>query len=182
MNFKDHFQLMADYNFRLNEQVYQTSFCLSRDELDKNAGAYFGSVLGTLNHLLVGDLLWLARFLMHSNGEKYVSLQKLNEYPSPKNLSELLYSDLSELYKVRKQLDGIILHWVNEELENIDFEIDLTYTNSKGVVSTRNFAELISHFFNHQTHHRGQISTLLYQYGYDIGVTDFLIDIPDKLA
>jgi uncharacterized damage-inducible protein DinB len=178
VGFKKHFQLMADYNFRMNEQIYRTSFCLTKNELEKNAGAFFGSVLGTLNHILVGDLLWLERF--GTCGHKYVSLKKLRQYPTPKTLNEILYPELSRLYQVRKEVDGIIKQWIKVELENEDFDLDLAYANSKGISSTRNFGELISHFFNHQTHHRGQISTLLSQYGYDSGVTDFLIDIPDS--
>lgn len=50
------------------------------------------------------------------------------------------------------------------------------------VISTRNFGELICHLFNHQTHHRGQLSTLLSQLELNLGVTDFLIDIPEVSA
>ncbi|MAC46924.1 MAG: hypothetical protein CMI12_08730 [Oceanospirillum sp.] len=56
----------------------------------------------------------------------------------------------------------------------------MSYSNTQGIVSQRNFAELVSHLFNHQTHHRGQVSTLLSQNGIDIGITDFLMEIPDK--
>jgi len=171
---------MANYNFRMNEQVYQASFNLSKNELEKNVGAFFGSILGTLNHQLVGDLLWLARFSKHS--DKYTSLNKTKEYPKPKTLNEILYPELTKLYQVRKEIDQIILQWVKEELDDGDLDFDLMYTNSKGIESIRNFAELISHLFNHQTHHRGQVSTLLHQYGYDVGVTDFLMEIPEKQA
>ena len=57
---------------------------------------------------------------------------------------------------------------------------DLSYKNMSGVDSSRNFGELILHFFNHQTHHRGQVSTLLSQHGIDIGVTDLLSLIAEK--
>jgi uncharacterized damage-inducible protein DinB len=50
---------------------------------------------------------------------------------------------------------------------------------TRGIASEKNFAELLSHFFNHQTHHRGQVSTLLSQLGADVGITDFLVDIPN---
>ena len=169
---------MADYNYRMNGQIYQASDKLEKEELRKDAGAFFGSVLGSLNHILVGDLIWLVRFAYLSHD--YKSLKKLNEYPKPSKLNDILYTEFSELYKVRKEIDLIIQSWLKDEVNEKHFELDLTYSNSKGVVSSRCFGELVAHFFNHQTHHRGQISTLLYQFGYDVGITDFLIDIPDK--
>jgi uncharacterized damage-inducible protein DinB len=94
-------------------------------------------------------------------------------------LDEQLYNNLDAYWVVRKDIDDTVYEWLSNEAWETDFESDLTYTSSKGVVSRRNFAELVSHLFNHQTHHRGQTSTLLYQKGIDIGVTDFLMDIPD---
>jgi uncharacterized damage-inducible protein DinB len=77
-------------------------------------------------------------------------------------------------------VDEIIEKWLESDTEYSHFQQDLTYQNSRGVVSVRNFAELVAHLFNHQTHHRGQVSALLFQLGVDVGVTDFLMDIPDK--
>ena len=59
-----------------------------------------------------------------------------------------------------------------------DFEEDFLYGNTKGLEFNKNFGEVVAHLFNHQTHHRGQVSTLLNQLGKDIGVTDFFVDIP----
>ncbi len=168
---------MAQYNLRMNEQVYQASFKLTKDELEKEVGTFFGSIIGTLNHQLVGDLIWLARFSKYS--DRYISLHKIKEYPAPKKLNEIPYPNIDLLYQIRQEIDQIIWDWVNAELDEKDLQFDLKYTNTKNVVSIRNFAELVSHLFNHQTHHRGQVSTLLYQFGYNVGVTDFLIDIPD---
>ncbi len=178
MSFKEHFQLMADYNYRMNRQIYQASDKLKEEELKKDVGAFFGSVLGSLNHILVGDLIWLTRFSILNNNFK--SLKKLNEYPKPSKLNDILYVEFSELYRVREEIDLIIQSWVKDEIKEEYFKLYLTYSNTKGIASSRCFGELVSHFFNHQTHHRGQISTLLYQFGYDVGTTDFLIDIPDK--
>ncbi|SFG77810.1 DinB family protein [Neptunomonas qingdaonensis] len=180
MNCCHHFQLMATYNQRLNVQVYRASTGLTAAELEEDLGAFFKSILGSLNHLLVADLLWLSRFAKHSL--RYQSLTGLNVYPKPSALDEQLYDTLDACWIVRKDLDGIIQEWLSNEVLQEDLDRDLTYTNSKGVVSSRNFAELLSHFFNHQTHHRGQLSALLYRKGLDIGVTDFLIDIPDAVS
>lgn len=177
MNILNHFQLLASYNQRLNEQVYQASERLSAAELEQDLGAFFKSILGTLNHLIVGDLLWLTRFSEHS--PRYQSLARLAVYPKPSALNESRYDNLDACWIVRKDIDALVQEWLSNEVLEADFESDLTYRNSKGVVSSRNFSELVSHLFNHQTHHRGQISTLLYQKGVDIGVTDYLVDIPD---
>ena len=114
---------------------------------------------------------------MHS--PRYQSMARLDRHPKPSSLDEQLYDNLDAYWAIRQDLDVMIQEWLLHEIVEADFESDLTYTSSKGVMSRRNFSELLSHFFNHQTHHRGQISTLLYQKGIDIGVTDFLIDIPD---
>jgi len=61
-----------------------------------------------------------------------------------------------------------------------DFEEDFLYRNTQGLEFQNNFGEVVAHLFNHQTHHRGQVSTLLNQLGKDIGITGFLVDIPDS--
>lgn len=178
MQGKRHFQLLATYNQRMNEQVYAGGARLSGAELERDAGAFFGSVLGTLNHIMVADLIWLRRFAHLT--DRYRSLQLLDAMPRPAALDQILYPKFAELREQRSQLDRLIQRWINDEVREKDLDADLTYANTKGVVSTRNFGELLAHFFNHQTHHRGQAGTLLHQYGQDIGVTDFLLDIPDQ--
>ncbi|BBB30770.1 DinB family protein [Neptunomonas japonica] len=179
MNCCHHFQLMAIYNRRLNKQIYQASTNLSSAELEEDVGAFFKSILGALNHIVVGDLLWLSRFATHSS--RYQSLACLATHPKPSSLDEQLYDNLDAYWLVRKDIDDRVHEWLSSEVLETDFERLLTYSNSKGIVSKRNFSELVSHLFNHQTHHRGQVSALLYQKGVDIGVTDFLIDIPDAV-
>ena len=179
MNYCHHFQRMAIYNRRMNEQIYRTSADLSAAELAGDTGAFFKSILGTMNHIVVGDLLWLSRFATHSS--RYSSLGRLKMYPTPISLDDQLYDNVDVYWIAREGIDSIIHEWISNEVLEADFERSLTYRNSKGVVSRRNFFELVSHLFNHQTHHRGQVSALLYQKGIDIGVTDFLIDIPDEI-
>ena len=177
MTFRDHFLLMADYNQRMNNQIFEASSKLSKEELCVDRGAFFDSILGTLNHILVGDLIWLARFSTHS--DSYRSLADLSELPRPAGLNEVIYPNLSSLSDARRRVDSSIHLWLAEEVKDADFSKSLAYANSKGVESERNFGELVFHLLNHQTHHRGQVTTLLNQQGIDVGITDFLIDIPD---
>lgn len=178
MTFLEHFQLMARYNQRMNRQVYAATANVPAPILERDLGAFFKSILGTLNHLLVTDLIWLDRISRHQR--RYESLQKVSRYPKPDALNATLYSDHTELKMVREELDSLIVFWLAEEVKEADFARTFTYTNTRGISSTRNFGELVSHMFNHQTHHRGQLSTLLNQLGIEIGVTDFLVDIPDQ--
>ena len=172
---------MAQYNLRMNAQVYEAVSQLSADDLAQDMGAFFNSILGTLNHILVGDLFWLNRFsLLHeADSKQFSSLQTaLQDFPKPSALNQILFEDLSELHNTRQELDLAIQAWLTDDTCEQDFKLDLIYHNSKGEGATRDFGELVSHFFNHQTHHRGQVSTLLIQNGIDIGGTDFLVDIP----
>lgn len=172
----EHCRLLAGYNVRMNRQVYAAAASLNEEDLSADAGAFFGSILGTLNHLLVADLIWLRRFVAHS--PDYASLRALAELPRPTRLDEQLYPRLGALSSARSLVDEALLVWTAEELQAEDLMKPLAYGNTRGEPATRNFGELVMHLFNHQTHHRGQVSTLLSQRGVDIGCTDFLIDIP----
>ena len=183
MNTLHHYQLMAQYNLRMNTQVYNAASELSAEELCQDMGAFFESILGTLNHILVGDLFWLNRFaLLHgADSNQFASLKALKNFPKPNALNQILFEDFSELKETRKKLDLVIQEWLTKDACHEDFKQDLTYHNSKGEGATRDFGELVAHLFNHQTHHRGQVSTLLSQKNIDFGGTDFLVDIPNSL-
>ena len=73
-------------------------------------------------------------------------------------------------------------HWFiafTQELTETDLDTPLEYANMNGVAQRKNLHAVLMHFFNHQTHHRGQVSTLLFQAGVDVGMTDLLALIPD---
>ena len=176
----EHYLLLANYNRRMNRQVYESIEFLDPESLVEDRSAFFKSILGTLNHILVGALIWLARFSSFST--RYLSLNKLSQLPRPNGLSDMLYSDLASLKQVRGLVDVSIVEWLSHEVKNNDFEGNLVYANTAGVVSERNFGALVSHLFNHQTHHRGQLSTILNQLDIDVGVTDLLIEIEDCRA
>ncbi len=177
MEFTSHFVLMAKYNVRMNAQVLNSITALNNSQLNENRGAYFCSILGTLNHILVGDIIWLKRFASFS--QNYISLVAVADVATPQGLDELIFPKFEDYKAARLKVDKLLLQWCCDELKEADLQSDLCYSNSKGISASRNFAELISHLFNHQTHHRGQLSTLLNQLDIDIGMTDFLIDIPE---
>lgn len=176
----NHFCLKAKYNQRMNEQVYSAAAQLSDEERKQDRKAFFHSIHNTLNHIMSGDIIWLARF--RKLQERYQSLDFLQQLPLPKSLDAVLFEDFDTLRKQRQNLDTIICEWVETELQLGDFNQTLSFKRMNGESCARNFGETLFHFFNHQTHHRGQISTLLSQCNIDIGVTDFLMDIPEEAA
>jgi uncharacterized damage-inducible protein DinB len=152
---------MADYNSWMNGKVYDAAARLPADEIARDRGAFFKSILGTLNHLLYADLVWLGRF---KDGRPRIG--------DPSVL--MLHADLPNLREARSVLDREIEDWaatIDEDWLTRPFN----FTTLKGDAEfTFPAAILVMQFFNHQIHHRGQITTLLTQAGEDVGMTDIL--------
>lgn len=171
--------LMAEYNRWMNERMFEAAARLDAGTLVADKGAFFGSILGTLNHIAVADTIWLHRFAQHET--LFPAFSALSRFPKPSSLDQSLAPDLAGLGHYRRELDGLIERWV-AELRPEHLAAHIAYGNMAGVKSSRNFGALLQHFFNHQTHHRGQVSTLLFQSGVDVGVTDLLAVIPRSEA
>lgn len=169
------YQLMAQYNRWMNERILAACAALPDNELRENVGAFFGSLLGTLNHTLVGDIIWLQRFANHPR--HYIALRDIAREPPLTQLDQRLHNEFSTLSRARTDLDQIIVA-LARDFEDDDFDKRLSYTDTSGTPHAKAFGPLVQHFFNHQTHHRGQITTLLSQRGIDVGVTDLLALIP----
>ncbi|HSS65531.1 MAG TPA: DinB family protein [Gammaproteobacteria bacterium] len=164
---KDYFITMARYNRWMNERIYACCAELSDAARKKDRGAFFESIHGTLNHIVLGDLLWLGRF----KGEPFTDFSGLDDE---------LYPDFGDLQAARRRIDAEILEFI-DALDEARIAGELRYTtvvNPAPRVSP--FWLALMHFFNHQTHHRGQVTTLLSQAGIDPGVTDlmWLPDVP----
>ena len=167
--------LLASYNASMNTKLYAAAATLPTDVLSADRGAFFGSVLGTLNHILAGDTIWLRRFMAHPSD--FPALKAMAGIAAPVSLAHTYGDDLDSLLELRVRLDAII-EALAAELSDSDLAQPLAYRNARGDCR-KNFGSLLLHFFNHQTHHRGQASTLLSQSGVDIGVTDLLEWIPE---
>lgn len=173
-----HIRLMAGYNAWMNGQLYAAAMRLPDAELAADRKAFFGSVIGTLNHIAVGDIIWLKRFATHPAG--YRALAPVEALPAPGALTQILHADIRALHAHRRMLDAAISAWA-ETVAEADLDHMLRYTNTRGARFERHFFSLVMHFFNHQTHHRGQATTLLTQAGVDVGATDLLVRIPNAL-
>ncbi|MBK0399701.1 damage-inducible protein DinB [Limibaculum sp. M0105] len=158
---KAHFEMFAGYNAWANERLYDAAATLSEEEARAELGAFFGSVHRTLNHIMVGDLIWLARFRGQRN--------------PPFALDHVLHDDRAELRAARRVLDADILRHV-DELSEADLVGDFTYrTIVNPATITQNRAAALAHFFNHQTHHRGQVHALLTRLRGDAPSLDMIV-------
>lgn len=167
--------LLSEYNTWMNRQVYAAARKLPPAELSKDRGAFFGSIIGTLNHVCVGDTIWLHRMAAHPAGR--VALADLSPFPLPSSLREVLDHDLEALWRRRQSLDALIQRFVRE-LDAPALSGPVAYVKA-GAPQRRSLGSILLHFFNHQTHHRGQVSTLLFQAGVDVGVTDLIALVPN---
>lgn len=160
-------QDMAAYNRWMNQRLYAVCAELSDAQRREDCGVFFKSIHGTLNHLLLADRIWLGRFF-----EEPVHVDSLNQE---------LYADFLQLRQAREQADETIVQWV-ATLTDDDLAGTLRYASIVNP-ATRSYEMglAVTHFFNHQTHHRGQLTALLSQYGKDYGTTD-IIWLPEVLA
>jgi uncharacterized damage-inducible protein DinB len=154
----EHCRVMADYNAWMNSRLYALCADMTDEERKQDRGAFFGSIHRTLNHILYGDLAFLSRL----TGDPA-------EVPA---LQGELHSDFGDLRQARETVDARLSDW-SATLSQEWLAGDLTFL-SKVDNATRTIPRWVTltHMFNHQTHHRGQITTLLSQMGLDIGPTD----------
>ncbi|MDA0688619.1 MAG: damage-inducible protein DinB [Proteobacteria bacterium] len=170
-------QLLARYNQWMNDKLYACASQLSEEDLHKDMGAFFGSVLGTLNHLVVADIIWMKRFADHP--ARFLALAPLSQIERPDRLDAIVHNNLEALYALRQQLDSMILG-LADEVTGESLNTRFAYRNMKGDEFDDRLMYPLQHFFNHQTHHRGQLTTLLNQLGIEVGVTDLLMVIRDS--
>jgi uncharacterized damage-inducible protein DinB len=139
--------MFAGYNRWANERLYEAASKLSDTDYRADRGAFFKSMHGTLNHLLVGDRIWMRRF----TGEGEV----------PKSLDAILHEDFGELRAARRIEDERIIRYANS-LTDADLAGWFRYrTIVNPVDMEQTLTHALDHFFNHQTHHRGQAHALL---------------------
>jgi uncharacterized damage-inducible protein DinB len=157
-------QLMARYNRWQNQSLYAAAATLSDAERRADCGAFFGSVHATLNHLLWADQTWMHRFA----GTPRPSAK------SPKESVQVLLP-WDDLKREREAFDETILDWTNQ-LDDDRLGSDLTwFSGSIGREVSRPLWRLVAHFFNHQTHHRGQVHAMLTRLGAKPAATDLML-------
>ena len=144
---QSHYSMFAHYNGWANRRLYDAAAAIPEEDYKANKGAFFGSLHGTLNHLLVGDRIWMNRFT--------------GDGPVPSQLDEIVFEELDALKAARETEDDRIIDYI-DGLTDGDIQEPFTYrtiVNPREI--TQPLAPALAHFFNHQTHHRGQAHTLV---------------------
>lgn len=171
-----YFSHLASYNRWMNRKLYEAAACLPEEELHRNRGAFFGSIFGTLNHIAIGDILWFKR--ISSAWPGLASLAGIDALPQPTFPATPLCGSLAGLAALRTTLDEAIIGFCAEAGPSVLSEA-LEWTARNGVTSRKVLGDVLVHVFNHQTHHRGQATTLFSQMGIDVGATDLVLLLPD---
>ena len=158
----EYFAALARYNSWINAKVYAATARLTDEDRKRDRGAFFKSIHATLNHILLADRVWMGRF-------EGVKLEPGCMGPGGiRSLDQELYADYAELTAAREQMDAEIAGWVGK-LTAERLTATFQYGPNQSVLWTT-----LAHVFNHQTHHRGQVTTLLTQAGQDVGKTDMI--------
>jgi uncharacterized damage-inducible protein DinB len=143
---KAHFVMLARYNKWANDRLYRMARAVPDEAYRKNVGAYFGSLHGTLNHLLTADRIWMRR------------LTGIGEHPN--QLNATVCDELESLRAAREMEDERLVSFV-ESLDEAQFERQWDYRTLNGTPQRQPVGEILAHLFNHQAHHRGQAHMIL---------------------
>ena len=147
---KAHLQRMAAYNRWANARLYEAAGKLSPEAFAAPRTGFFPSLLKTLNHILVGDQVWMGR--LDGTGSSITSLD------------QVLHTDFAGLKAARIAMDNRIVAYVDAVVP-ARLEEDLVYRTMAGDPMRKQVGQVLAHFFNHQTHHRGQAHDQLSQTG-----------------
>jgi len=141
-----YFRRLSQYNAWANDRIYAACATLSDEERKRRRPSFFGSIHRTLNHILVGDRLWLSRLDGKPHGVT--------------SLDQELYGDFAELSAARRaedaRLSAVVGSYTDEDLKRT-----LAYRSMAGEARSVPMAQVLGHLFNHQTHHRGQVHGLI---------------------
>ena len=144
---KAHFRRLAAYNRWANRTLYEAAGKLSAQAFAAPRVGFFPSLSKTLNHILVGDTVWMGR--LDGTGAGGIA-----------GLDQTLHAEFAPLAKARATMDDRIVAFV-DALDDQRLDETLCYRNMAGEAMETAVDQVLTHFFNHQTHHRGQAHTML---------------------
>jgi len=165
---------LARYNRWMNDKLYGLAATLSDEARKRDSGAFFKSIHGTFNHLMVADRVWLARFKGQTAPEGFMAPGGIRA------LDQELYADFDDLRRERALTDDELSAWV-AALTPERLAAPLVFIR-RGQRMECPLWHTVAHVFNHQTHHRGQLTTLFMQQGHDPGVTDLFAMLREEAA
>ena len=164
---KQIYETFAAYNGWANSRLYDAVAQVPDADYRRDEGAFFGSLHGTLNHILVGDRIWMRRFT--------------GKGPAHNALDEAPCDQFEHLQNERRKEDDRITDWISG-LSDGDLDSTFAYKNMAGVEHSKPLWQCASHFFNHQTHHRGQAHALLTRITRDAPPLDMIYFYDDQVA
>ncbi len=176
MTWSGQFKDAAHYNERINQQLLTVCENLSCDSMLQDRGVFFDSIIGTWNHLLVTDLLWLQRLNVTMENDGLLTRQ-----PKVMSPNQVIAAQINEVSEIRLAIDKIFIRWI-EGLDDQQLSADYQYQSLDNDTITTPLASILQHIFNHQVHHRGQLTALLSQAGVSYGHIDFLQQSQDVIA
>ena len=162
---KNLFQAFARYNGSVNQSITELLEPLRKDQIMMATKAYYPSIFATCLHNFISDLNWLRRYrdaLKENRALNNSELLSLEE----KSLRAEFEADYKKYFQYRKQIDEVIIQFA-DELEEPRMDSTIQYKNYKGEEIKKELWKTLLHWFNHQTHHRGQVSVLLDWVGID---------------
>jgi len=156
---------MSRYNLWQNTSIFAAANTLHEEALELDRGAFFGSIRHTLNHLYWGDRIWMSRFLD--------DVTKPREATIPNSVAE--FDSWPQLCIARPQLDQVILNWASS-LRQPQLDRELAwFSGALNKDVAKPLSVCVVHFFNHQTHHRGQVHAMLTAAGAKPDDTDLFV-------
>ena len=160
MSLSKNYQRMAQYNLWMTQKTYDALSMLSDEERKTDRGAFWKSIHSTMNHILWADIRWMKRFTK-------------TDYPiQDGEMGVDLIEDFEELKSEHLKMAHYIINWA-EGLDDSSASGDISWVPAwGGDAITKPFWLCITHLFNHQTHHRGQITQMIKPLGLDVGDTD----------
>ena len=176
MSLVSNFQMMAEYNKRINKQLIDCCQSLSNDELVKETHSFFPNIIAYWNHILFGDMILLGR--LAKNEISSLTSNDFIELPTPKSPRDIYHENFSDIIVLRNKVDGLISQYC-QDLTDAQCQQMITYQTTENVTITKKVADVTQHIFNHQTHHRGQLTCILSQLGIDYGCMDLPIIVAE---
>ncbi|MDC5840597.1 DinB family protein [Vibrio europaeus] len=176
MDLSSNFRMLALYNQRMNQQLLSVCEQLRPQQLNQDTHSFFPSVMAHWNHILFGDLIMLQRLV--ANQIHRLTPQQVDALPIAKAVDDTFVTSIEELKVLRSLVDQIYID-MTKGFTAKTCEQTVVYTTIEGGEMRRNVGEFCQHIFNHQTHHRGQLTAILAQLGCDFGCTDLPVIVPE---
>jgi uncharacterized damage-inducible protein DinB len=176
MGLVQNFRMMSLYNQRMNKQLMHCCLSLSSDMLEKETHSFFSNVISYWNHLLFGDLILMGRLAQNEVGK--LTPGDFSSFPYPKSPRDIYFDKLTDLIIVREQVDTLLVEYCNN-LTTEESASFITYKTTEGNEVNKAVSDVTQHLFNHQTHHRGQLSCVLSQFGVNYGCMDLPVVVKE---